>query len=215
MTGFPFDLIGFDLDGTLVDSAPDLAAAVNHVLAEDGHPPLTVDAVRTMMGGGARVMLGRALDAAGAAPDRLEPLYPRLIAYYEAHIADRTRPFPGVEAALDDLRVRGVALAVVTNKVEHLAIRLLREIGLLDRFACVIGGDTMGVGKPDPAPIREMIRRCGGTRAAFVGDTVYDVQGAHAAGLPCVLFVPDGNTVPGADARFDHYGDLTAILRLV
>ena len=212
MTDFPFDLIGFDLDGTLVDSAPDLAAAVNHVLATVGRGPLTVDSVRGMMGGGAQLMLERAIAAAGGAPEALETLYPMLVDYYATHIADLTRPFPGVREALAALRARGVTLAIVTNKLEHLSVKLLKEIDLFDQFACIIGGDTLGIGKPDPAPVHEMIRRCGGTSVAFVGDTAYDVKAAHAADLPCALFLPDGGEALGADATFTDYAGLVPAL---
>ena len=212
MSDFPFDLIGFDLDGTLVDSAPDLAAAVNHVLATIGRGPLTVDQVRSMTGGGARLMLERAIAAAGGDPAGLDTLYPLLLDRYAAHIADLTRPFPGVREALDALRQRGVRLAVVTNKLEYLSVKLLKELSLLDRFDCVIGGDTLGVGKPDPAPIREMIRRCGGARAAFVGDTAYDVRAAQAAGIPCALFLPDGGDSLGATVTFADYAGLVPAL---
>lgn len=211
MTDFPFDLVGFDLDGTLVDSAPDLASAVNHVLASIDRGPLTVDAVRPMMGGGARLLLERALAATGGESD-FDRLYPKLIDYYEAHIADLTRPFPNLVAALDALRDRGVTPAIVTNKLENLSVKLLKEIGLLDKFSCVIGGDTIGATKPDPAPLLEMIRRCDGRRPAFVGDTAYDVKAARAAGIPCALFLPFGGDSLGAEATFDNYADLVPTL---
>jgi len=214
MTDFPFALLGFDLDGTLVDSAPDLTAAVNHCLASIGRPPLPVDRVSAMMGGGTRVMLQRALLATGDDAE-LETLLPRLLDFYAANIAVLTRPFPGVAAALDDLRDRGVTLAVVTNKIERLALSLLRELGLADRFACVIGGDTPGLAamKPDRAPLDLMMERCAvAGRAAFVGDTVYDVRAAQAAGVPVALFAPKGADGLGADAIFSHYGELADAL---
>ncbi|HEX4694796.1 HAD-IA family hydrolase [Sphingomonas sp.] len=212
MADFPFDLIGFDLDGTLVDSSGDLAAAVNRALAAAGRAPLTVDHVRPMIGGGSRVMLRSALLATGGDHD-FERLYPLMIDYYAAHIADTTRPFPGVVAALDDLAARGVKLAVVTSKIEARSVDLLRRLDLLDRFACVIGGDTVAAMKPDPAPVVEMLRRCGGKRrAAFVGDSAHDVGAAHAAGLPCLLFAPTETTASGADATFGHYDVLVVAL---
>jgi len=208
MANFSFDLIGFDLDGTLVDSTADLAVAVNHALGVAGRAPLTVDQVRPMIGGGSRVMLRSALLATGGDRD-FDRLYPVMIDYYAAHIADTTRPFPGVVAALDDLAARGVTLAVVTSKIEARSVDLLRRLDLLDRFACVIGGDTMSAMKPDPAPIVEMLRRCGGSRrAVFVGDSAYDIGAAHAAGLPVAIY---GST-PGADATFDDYADLLPVL---
>jgi phosphoglycolate phosphatase len=212
MSDFPFDLVGFDLDGTLVESAGDLAAAVNHVLRREGRALLTVEQVHAMMGGGARLLLDRALTATGGS-ERIDALLPVLLDYYANHIAVLTRPFPHVVEALDALAARGVTLAVMTNKLEHLAVKLLKELDLLDRFACVIGGDTLGVTKPDPAPIREMIRRCGKDRAAFVGDTIYDVQAARNAGIPCVLFAPDGGgQALDADATIASYESLIAAL---
>ena len=214
MTDFPFALVGFDLDGTLVDSVADLTAAVNHALAEIDRPPLTADEVRPMIGGGSRVMLQRALMATGG-DERLDDLLPALVAYYAAHIADHTRPFPGVIEALDDLQARGVSLAVVTNKRESLSIALLDALGLTDRFACIIGGDTAGLTaiKPDRAPIDLMLSKCRGSwPAAFVGDSIYDVDAARAAGIPVALFAPDGTGIPGADAVFADYRDLPETL---
>lgn len=214
MSDFPFELVGFDLDGTLVDSVADLAAAVNHALAEIGRAPLTVDQVQPMIGGGSRVMLQRALVATGG-DEQLDNLLPGLVDFYAAHIIDHTRPFPGVIDALDALRARGVALAVVTNKREQLSTALLDALGLTDRFACVIGGDTPGLAamKPDRAPIDLMLRRCRATGpAAFVGDSIYDVEAARGAGIPVALFAPDGGDIPGANAVFTDYRDLLPTL---
>lgn len=208
MADFPFDIVGFDLDGTLVDSAGDLAAAVNHALGIAGRPPFPVDRIRTMIGGGARLMLQTALQASGG-DEPLDDLLPVLLAHYEANIAVTTRPFPAVVAALDALAARGVVLAIVTNKREHFTDLLLRELGLTDRFACVISGDTIpGKAKPDPAPIEEMVRRCGGGSAAFVGDSRYDVEAAAAARVPVVTY----GSVAGADAWFDDYAHLIPAL---
>jgi phosphoglycolate phosphatase len=208
MADFPFAIVGFDLDGTLVDSAGDLAAAVNHALAAAGRPPFPVDRIRPMIGGGARLMLQTALKASGG-DDQLDNLLPILLAHYETNIAVTTLPFPGAVAALDALAARGVALAIVTNKRGRFTDLLLRELGLLDRFACVISGDTIpGKAKPDPEPIREMVRRCGGGRAAFVGDSVYDVGAAKAAGIPVATY----GEVAGAEATFDDYCDLLPTL---
>ena len=213
MADFPFDLVGFDLDGTLVDSVGDIAASLNHALAVIERPPLSVDEVRPMIGGGSRVLLERALLAIGR-EDQLDRLLPVLLDYYDAHMTDLTRPFAGVVEALDTLHSRGVALAVVTNKREYFSLKLLDALGLRDRFACVIGGDSAGLSapKPDRAPIDLMIRRCGGGHAAFVGDSIYDIDAARAAGVPVALFSPDGTAVPGADAVFDRYGELIATL---
>jgi phosphoglycolate phosphatase len=214
MNDFPFGLVGFDLDGTLVDSVADLAAAVNHALAEIARPPLSIDQVRPMIGGGSRVMLQRALLATGG-DERLDDLLVVLLDFYAAHIIDHTRPFPGVVDALDDLQAQGVTLAVVTNKREHFSLALLDALGLTDRFACIIGGDTPGLAaiKPDRAPIDLMLRKCRDARpAAFVGDSIYDVDAARAAGVPVALFAPDGGAIPGADATFADYRDLLSTL---
>ena len=214
MSDFPFALVGFDLDGTLVDSVADLAAAVNHALAEIGRAPLTIDQVRPMIGGGSRVMLQRALVATGG-DEQLDRLLPGLVEFYAAHIVDHTRPFPGVVDALDALRESGVALAVVTNKREQLSFALLKALGLTDRFACIIGGDTPGLTamKPDRAPIDLMLRQCRvAGRAAFVGDSIYDVEAARATGIPVALFAPDGGSIPGTDAVFADYRDLLPTL---
>ena len=218
MTDFPFRLVGFDLDGTLVDSSADLAAAVNHVLASLDRPPLNVADVRRNIGGGGRRMLALSLAQAGIDDhDALDTQYATLLAYYADHIADATHAYPGVTETLDRLKHAGAALAVVTNKGERLAVKLLATLGLSRHFDCVIGGDSVANGKPAPDPILEMIRRCGGGPAAFVGDSEYDVTAAHAAGAPCVAvsFGFPGKPVAelGADAVIDDFAALPEALR--
>lgn len=215
----PFDIVGFDLDGTLLDTSPDLAAAVNHALALAGRPLLAPEQVEPMIGGGAKEMLRQALDASGGCTaEEFRGYYKEMLRYYEAHIADLTRPFPGMIAALDALAGQGVKLAVVTNKFESLAVKLLGLLGLLDRFETVIGGDTLGPGnaKPSPAPIIEMIARCGGGRAVFVGDSIYDIGAAKAAGIPAIVvsfgFLLGPVEELGADAVIDHYDALLRTL---
>ena len=220
MQHFPFDIVGFDLDGTLLDTSGDLAASVNHALAAVGRAPLTVEAVRPMIGGGARMMLSHGLTASGGPLEEaeLDRLHMLLLDHYAANLAVHTAPFPGAIAALDAIEARGAKVAVVTNKLESFAIEVLRGAGVLERMACVIGGDTMGPGnaKPSPAPILEMIRRCGGGRAAFVGDSIFDVGAAHAAGIPAVAcrfgFLMQPVEELGADAIIDHFDDLVPAL---
>lgn len=220
MTDFPFRIVGFDLDGTLLDTSGDLAAALNHALESAGRPPVAVEAVRPMVGGGARHMLTQGLSASGGPVDdvALDRMHALLLDYYEANIAVHTGPFPGAVAALDALAARGVRLAVVTNKIERFARTVLDAAGLTDRFDTIIGGDTMGPGnaKPSPAPIREMIQRCGGGRAAFVGDSIYDVSASHAAGLPAVAcrfgFLMQPVEELGAEAIIDHFDELVPAL---
>ena len=218
MSDFPFDLIGFDLDGTLVDSSADLAAAVNHVLAALDRPPLSVAQVRRNIGGGGRRMLALSLADAGIdEPAALDARYEMLLAYYGDHIADATQPYPRVAETLDALIAAGARLAVVTNKVERLAVTLLEALGLADRFATIIGGDSVGRGKPAADPLLEMIRRCDARSAAFIGDSEFDVAAAQAAGLPCVAvtFGFPGKPIAelGADAVIDDFGALPDALR--
>lgn len=216
---FPFPIVGFDLDGTLVDTAGDLTAAVNHALSLVGRAPLTEADVRPMIGMGAKHMLERGLDATGGVPDgAVDRLYPELLGYYDAHIRLHSRPFPGLTAALDRLDALGVRTAVVTNKAEGLARKLLGELGLADRMATIIGGDTLGPGtrKPSPAPIHAMVAQCGGGRAAFVGDSIYDVMAAKAADVPAIAvsfgFLDRPVEELGADHVIDHYDELVPLL---
>jgi len=216
MSDFPFDLVGFDFDGTLVDSSADLAAAVNHVLAGLGRTPLPLAEVRGHIGGGGRRMLAQSLADAGLDDSALDAHYATLLDYYADHLADNTRPFPGLIEALDALAARGATLAVVTNKVERLAVKLLDALDLTDRFATIIGGGSVARGKPAPDPILEMIHRCGGTRTAFVGDSSYDIDAAHAARVTSIAVTfgfPDRPPETlGADALIDSYSELVPTL---
>lgn len=219
MTAFPFAIVGFDLDGTLVDTSRDLAASVNHAFVVAGRPKLPVPQIVAMIGGGARRMLAQALDATGGHDAcALDRLHDTLLDHYAAHLCVDSAPYPGVVAALDALAARGVVLGVATNKLERFARPLLDQLGLLDRFAAIIGGDTLGPGmaKPSPAPIRAMIAHCGGGRAAFVGDSIFDVSAARAAGVPALVyrggFTRSGVDQLGADAVIDHYDQLVAAL---
>ncbi len=219
MDRLPFDIVGFDLDGTLLDTSGDLAAAVNHALAQDGRRPLSVAAIKPMIGGGARHMLAQGLAATGGGDDALlDRLHRILLDYYQANICVLTAPYPGAVAALDAIAARGAKVAVVTNKLEGFALEVLRGVGLIDRLACVIGGDTMGPGnaKPSPIPIQAMIERSGGGRAVFVGDSIYDISAAHAAGVPAIAcgfgFLMQPVEELGAEAIIDHFDDLVPAL---
>ena len=220
MPDFPFDTIGFDLDGTLVDTAPDLRHAVNHALATIGRPPLSEEAVRRMVGGGTRAMLTRALEASGGVVEgeAFQQLNADLIAFYESHTAEESAPYPGCLAALDALDARGCRLAVVTNKLEYLARKLLDELGMSHRFACIIGGDTLGPGrsKLERDMLDEALRRCGGSRFAMVGDSSFDVRAARAAEVPVVVLRDGHHDMPpeelGADALIGHFDELVGAL---
>ena len=217
MTHFSFDIVGFDLDGTLLDTSGDLAAAVNHALASVDRPQLSVEQVKPMIGGGARHMLKQGLTATGGYDEAmLDTLHATLLAHYEANICVLTRPYPGVIAALDALAANGVTMGVVTNKVERYARIVLDELGLTERFACILGGDSLAESKPSPMPIHEMVKLCGGGRAAFVGDSIFDVQAAQAAGLPAIAcsfgFLMQPVEELGAEAVIDGYAELLPTL---
>jgi phosphoglycolate phosphatase len=233
MARFPFDTVAFDLDGTLADTAPDLAASLNHVLAALGRPGVPAESVRNLIGHGARALLRRGLAASGEASEEFfdswarpgdEPIeelvergYPLFLDFYGAHICDGTAAFDGLEEALDALAGEGVALAVCTNKNEALTSRLLAALGWERRFAAVVGGDTLAVRKPEPAPLLEAITRAGGGRAAFVGDSIVDAATAKAAGIPFVAVSFGFSDRPaaqlGADAVIDCYAELVPALR--
>ncbi|TAK07132.1 MAG: HAD family hydrolase [Rhizorhabdus sp.] len=184
---FPFDVVAFDLDGTLADTAPDLTAALNHALGVLGRPPVPAEDVRHMVGHGARALLQKGLAATGEMTEALvEQGFPIFIDYYLEHIADGTTIFPGLEAVLDQLAARGVKLAVCTNKAEGLARRCIDALGWANRFDALVGGDTLPVRKPDPAPLFEAIARCGGGRAAYVGDSITDTDTGRNANIPTV-----------------------------
>ena len=210
--------IVFDLDGTLVDTAPDLIAALNFVLEREGMPPVPLHAARTMIGAGARKLIERGLELDGrvTSVEDISRLTNDFIDYYADHIADASRPFEGLESALDDLSGRGYRFAVCTNKLEWLSRLLLDQLGLSGRFAAICGADTFGVSKPDPAILRQTIALAGGqlSSAIMVGDAGPDIGVARRAGIP-VIGVEFGYTeIPIADLKPDlligHFRDLPA-----
>jgi phosphoglycolate phosphatase len=214
----PIRTVVFDLDGTLVDTAPDLTNALNFVLTREGLPAVPLEAARAMIGAGARKLIERGLEADGrpAGPDDVTRLTNDFIDHYAAHIADQSRPFEGLEDALDELATLGYRFAVCTNKLEWLSKLLLEQLGLSARFSAICGADTFGVSKPDPAILRQTIVRAGGevASAVMVGDAGPDVGVARRAGIP-VIGVTFGYTeVPLADYKpdrlIDHMRELPA-----
>jgi phosphoglycolate phosphatase len=182
--------IVFDLDGTLIDTAPDLIDTLNVIFAREGLPPVPYETARTLIGGGARAMIARGIEAEGrtVAPAELERLFQDFLAHYSEHVADRSRPFPGLTGALDALTANGSRLAVCTNKLEYLSVLLLKQLGLAQRFAVICGQDTFGVQKPDPEVLRRTIAAAGGTlrKAIMIGDSLTDIRTARAAGIPVI-----------------------------
>jgi phosphoglycolate phosphatase len=206
----------FDLDGTLVDTAPDLINALNFVLEREGLPPVPLHSARNMIGAGARKLIERGLEIEGreTSPAELARLTDDFIAYYAEHIADASRPFDGLESALDDLAACGYRFAVCTNKLEWLSKRLLDQLNLSSRFSAICGADTFGISKPDPAILRQTVARAGGELAStiMVGDAGPDIGVARRAGVP-VIGVSFGYTdVPVADLKpdrvIDHMSEL-------
>ena len=208
----------FDLDGTLVDTAPDLINALNFVLEREGLSAVPLEVARTMIGAGARKLLERGLELDGrlTSPQDLARLTSDFIDHYAAHIADLSQPFDGLEGALDDLAKNGYRFAVCTNKLEWLSKLLLDRLGLSARFAAICGADTFGVSKPDPAILRQTVVRAGGhlSSTVMVGDAGPDIGVARRAGIP-VIGVAFGYTeVPIADLKPDrligHMAELPA-----
>ena len=182
--------IVFDLDGTLVDTAPDLIGSLNVLFAREGLAPIALNEGRSMIGGGVKPLIERGLATQGRAlmAAQLDALYAGFVTHYAEHIADSSRPYPGVEAALDVLAARGCRFAVCTNKLAWLSVRLLDRLGLSQRFVAICGQDTFGVQKPDPVVLRRTIAAAGGdlADAVMVGDSITDIRTARAAGVPVV-----------------------------
>ena len=206
----------FDLDGTLVDTAPDLVETLNIVLGRERLPAIPYEEARLLVGGGARRMIERGLASEGQARPAadIDRLFNDFIAYYADHVADRSRAFPGVVEALDTLAARGCQFAVCTNKLERLSVRLLNALGLADRFVAICGQNTVAVQKPHPDALHGTLRRAGGTLslAVMVGDSETDIATARAAGMP-VIAVDFGYTeIPVSQLRPDriisHFNDL-------
>jgi phosphoglycolate phosphatase len=220
----PAPTIVFDLDGTLVDTAPDLIDTLNVILGRHDISPVAFDQARTMIGAGVRPLLQRGLASKGVQlpPDEIDRLFAEYLQVYGAHIADRSRPFPGVEAALDALAAQGCRLAVCTNKLEWLSVRLLDTLGLSRHFAAICGQDTFAMRKPDPDMLRLTIVRAGGDtgHAVMIGDSMTDVATARAAAVP-VIAVDFGYTETppaelGADRLISRFDALpAAVMELV
>ncbi len=209
------DAVIFDLDGTLVDSAPDIHSGVNELLAAEGVAPLAFATVRGFIGGGVAVLMTRVIAATGLPATRHADLCSRFIARYEHDPGGLTRPYDGVEAALDALA--DLPLGLCTNKPEGPTRALLAHLGWSGRFSVIVGGDTLAVRKPDPAPLALAIQQIGGGPVLFVGDSEVDAETAHRAGVPLLLFSGGYRSTPVADlahrAAFDHWQDMPALVR--
>jgi phosphoglycolate phosphatase len=208
----------FDLDGTLVDTAPDLVAATNHVLAHIGHAPVTEKSLRPWIGHGARYMVEHAMGEAAAklTPAECDQLLERYLEFYGANIAVGSRPFDGVVTALERLQGQGARLAVCTNKMEAMSRKLLDTLDMSRFFATIAGRDTFATNKPNPGHLLDTIRLAGGDpgRAVMIGDSRTDIATAKAAAVPVVAVSFGYTDVPvrdlAPDVVIDHYDELEA-----
>jgi phosphoglycolate phosphatase len=216
-------LIVFDLDGTLIDTAPDLVDTLNVVFAREGLAPVPYETARNFIGGGARAMIARSMEVEGRElpPAKLEQMFADFIAHYGEHVADRSRPFPGLIDALDELAAGGHRFAVCTNKLERLSLLLLDALALSRRFAAICGQDTFGIQKPDPEVLRRTIHAAGGNpqRAIMIGDSGTDIRTARAAGVPVIAVDFGYSEQPVAELKPDriisHFAQLPAAVAAV
>ena len=219
----PAPTLVFDLDGTLIDTAPDLIDTLNVVFAREGLPPVAYDTARNLIGGGARAMIARGIEAEGRVlePPKLEQMFDDFIAHYTAHVADRSQPFPGLIAALDHLAAGGYRFAVCTNKLERLSVLLLETLKLAGSFEAICGQDTFGIQKPDPEILRRTISAAGGSpqRAIMIGDSLTDIRTARAAGVPVIAVDFGYSEKPvsefGPDRIISHFEQLPAAIAAI
>ena len=213
--------IVFDLDGTLIDTAPDLVSTLNLLLAREGIATLPLSEARDTIGQGAEALIARGFAVAGAPLEdhKLSALFVDFIEPLPGPHCHGSRPFPGVVAAIDALSAEGARLAVCTNKRTDLSVALLDALDLTHRFAAVVGADAVPASKPAAAHLIATIERAGGDvrRAVMVGDSASDAGTARAAGVPLVLVSFGYTDTPvrelGADVLIDHFDDLPAACR--
>ena len=211
----------FDLDGTLVDTAPDLLGAVNAVLRKEGRRAVDITDLRHLVGHGARAMLAEAMSMTGAPaePDRLSGMFDDFIVHYRAHIADESRIFPSVEATLAQLAQDGARLGVLTNKPQELSNKLLAELDLTKYFTAIHGAGRYPYSKPDARVFYHVIDELGGTYgdSIMIGDSITDVATARAAGAPVIVvtygYTPEPAHLLGGDAVTDHFADVPALAK--
>lgn len=213
--------IVFDLDGTLVDTAPDLVRALNETMDLEGLPRVKLETVRALVGQGARALIERAAALRGVTftGERLESLTLEFIGFYRADIARESKLFPGVLDAMSELAAMGAKFAVCTNKRTDLSLQLLEALSVSDRFSAIVGADAVTQRKPHPEHYHAAVERAGGTvrRSVMIGDTVADVGAARAAGAPVIVvrfgYCDGACETLGADAIIDHYSNLTPVCR--
>jgi phosphoglycolate phosphatase len=209
----------FDLDGTLVDTAPDLLGALNAILIREGRPPVDHADLRHLVGFGARTMLGEAFRRTGGEidPVRLPGLVDDYIAHYKKHIAVASRPCPGVEETLARLKAEGARLGVLTNKPQELTDLLLPELHLDHHFAAIHGAGRYGYNKPDARVFHHVVDELGGGPGVMIGDSATDVATARAANVKVILvsygYTPEPASTLGADAVTDDFREIPEIAK--
>jgi phosphoglycolate phosphatase len=206
----------FDLDGTLIDSLPDIAAAANALLADHGLDPLPQAQIGGFVGMGERVFLDRLIAATALEADRFDLLLPEFITHYKASTG-RTRVFPGAIEAVQALRAEGIKVGICTNKPGGPLAAVLEAVDLTRWFDAIIAGDTLPVRKPDPAPLRLAFERMGATEGVYVGDSDVDAETAQRAGVPFAFFTDGIRTksieeIPH-DRAFERFEDVPSICR--
>jgi phosphoglycolate phosphatase len=211
-------LLVFDLDGTLVDSAPDLHAALNQMLRERGRPALPLPQVKRMIGDGVPTLVSRALAASGANPAAAAGALSRFLEIYEANAVRLTRPYPKVPETLASLRRQGYRTAICTNKPQRATIAVIEGLGMIELFDGIAGGDRFPVKKPDPGHLLGLIGEleARAEASAMIGDNENDAAAARAAGIPLVLMRYGYARVDpeslAADALLDHFAELPRAL---
>nr|WP_321463734.1 phosphoglycolate phosphatase [uncultured Cohaesibacter sp.] len=220
MTSRRFSCVLFDLDGTLVDTAPDLTGALNHVLAQYQLAPFSVEKVRNTVGFGARITIERSMSHYNKtlSEEALDIAHAQFLAHYSENICKNSQLFPGVKDVLEMFKANDIRMSVCTNKTEHLSIDLLDQIGIADYFASICGSDTVPNKKPHPDHVFSAINRAGGKceEAILIGDSQADVQSARAAGIPVIVMSYGYTAVPsaelGADLVLDSFLDIPKTL---
>lgn len=211
----------FDLDGTLIDTAGDLAASMNHALTAAGLAPVPLARVRCLVGHGARAMLSKGFAESGASPPssaELEAHVSVFLDHYMAHIADTSRPFAGAIEAVEAMKADGATIAICTNKREAWARALIEALNLTHHFGAIVGADTTGLAKPDPRPVRYCMSQTRARQAVFIGDSDTDIKAAEAAGIPCLAALFGYGPLDHcerADAVFSAYDEAPALVRRV
>ncbi|HYV87248.1 MAG TPA: phosphoglycolate phosphatase [Candidatus Polarisedimenticolia bacterium] len=214
------DLI-FDLDGTLIDSAPDIAHALNHLLGELGLRSLDIATVRSLVGDGAPELMRKALAMAGRVvePADIPPLFERYRAYYLEHAIRLTRPYPGVPETLAALRASGHRMAVCTNKIQKPTLKILDGLGLARYFDGVVGGDVTPARKPDPRHLLAALALIDGApnKAVMIGDGINDALAAKAAGIPLLILDSGYGEIAardlGGDLLLESFSEIPGALR--